>query len=139
MVTEPTGVPVQSFLDETVTDPQKRADAEALIAMMSDATGEEPYLWGPSIIGFGTYHYRYDSGHEGDAPQVAFAPRAREFSLYLSTEQEVRDALLPDLGPHRAAKGCVYVKRLDNLDLDVLRRLVDATVAQARSMDTTAT
>jgi hypothetical protein len=125
--TKPTGVSVGEFLAK-VEDPQKRADSAVLIEMMERITGEKPYMWGPSIIGFGKFHYKYDSGHEGDTCRAGFSPRKAEFSIYLSGYwPEVADkhnALLARLGKHRMGKGCLYVKRLSDVDVKVLEKLV---------------
>lgn len=133
-MTRPTEVAVADFL-AGVADPVVRADAGRLVDLMSEVTGTSPRMWGGSIIGFGGYHYRYASGREGDAPLVGFAPRKRETALYLTTEPEVRDALLPRLGRHRAGASCVYIKRIDDVDDTVLRELVERTVEFTRSQD----
>lgn len=133
--TVPTGAPVTAFLDG-VADERKRADAWRLVELMQAATGEPPALWGSSIVGFGSYHYRYESGHEGDAPLVGFSPRARAFSLYLSCDIERERERLDRLGKHKTGKGCLYVTRLADVDEDVLRELIDASVAEARRRDT---
>jgi hypothetical protein len=121
--TQPTAVPVSEFLDR-VPDPGRRADARALCALMEQATGEPPAMWGPSIVGFGRYHYRYESGREGDAPAAGFAPRGRELVVYLVAHSERSEALLARLGRHKAGKGCVYIRRLADVDEAVLRELV---------------
>jgi hypothetical protein len=122
-----TGASVGEFLAK-VEDPQKRADSAVLIEMMERITGEEPRMWGPTIIGFGRYHYKYDSGHEGESCRAAFSPRDAELSIYLSGYwkeiEERHNALLKKLGKHRTGKSCLYVKRLENVDLKVLEELV---------------
>lgn len=133
--TLPTGAPVDAFL-VGIADERKRADSFRLVELMRAATGEPPVLWGGSIVGFGSYHYRYASGHEGDAPLVGFSPRARAFSLYLSCDIEQHQGQLDRLGKHRHGKGCLYVTRLSDVDEVVLRELIDASVAEARSRDT---
>ena len=110
-------------------DPAQRADSLELVAMLRAATGHEAVLWAGGIVGFGQYHYRYDSGHEGDAPRIGFSPRRRELVLYLAPEFEARDALLARLGRHRTGKACVYVKRLADVDRAALQALVSASVA----------
>jgi Domain of unknown function (DU1801) len=135
--TKPTGADVEAFLDG-IPDDRSRADARALGALMAEVTGEQPVLWGPSIVGFGTYHYRYDSGHEGDAPLTAFSPRKQHLVIYLVSGFEDRHrALVEQVGPHRAGKGCLYVKRLADVDLAVLRQLIDRSVRVHRGVDTT--
>lgn len=129
--TKPTAVSVEGFL-ATVASEQRRADSAVLIELMSRITGKPPHMWGPSIIGFDTYHYRYASGHEGDAPLAAFSPRKTEFSIYLSCEDEALSELLARLGKHRMAKACLYVKKLADIDLQVLEQLIRESVASAR-------
>jgi hypothetical protein len=122
---------VQQFLDG-VADEAKRADSWRLVAMMAAATGTEPKMWGASIVGFGSYHYKYESGHEGDACLLGFSPRKAEFSIYLSCRLDRHAQQLAKLGKHRAGKGCLYVKRLADVDLKVLEALLAAGVAEAR-------
>jgi hypothetical protein len=124
--TRPDTGDVGEFLD-ALNDPAKRADSEWLIGMMSEISGHPPVLWG-TMIGFGQYHYKYSSGHEGDAFRIGFAPRKAEFSLYVlvaydGAETERQTDLLNRLGKHRAGKSCLYVKRLADIDLAVLREL----------------
>ncbi|MCA9541001.1 MAG: DUF1801 domain-containing protein [Myxococcales bacterium] len=115
-----------------VTDDNKRADCHALIEMMRAATGEPPRMWGPSIIGFGTYHYRYETGREGDWPLVAFSPRAKNLTLYIMPGFGEYDALMARLGKHKTGKSCLYVNKLADLDLEVLQALIDGSVATMR-------
>lgn len=127
---------VNAFVDQ-VEDPVRRADSLVLLALMQEASGEKPVLWG-SMIGFGHYHYRYASGHEGDSFLIGFAPRKAAFSLYLlgcyfPDATERREALLARLGKHRLGKGCLYVKRLSDIDLDPLRELAALSVHQLRA------
>ncbi len=128
--TRPTQVSVDAFLD-AVADPQRREDAKALRAMMERLSGEPAQMWGPSIVGFGRYHYRYDSGHEGDMCQVGFSPRARELVLYIVPGFGA-DELMARLGKHRAGKSCLYVKRLADVDQGVLEELVSRSLAYVR-------
>jgi hypothetical protein len=131
--TGPTGASVGEFIAQ-VEDPQKRADSAVLIEMMARITGEKPKMWGPSIIGFGRYHYKYDSGHEGESCLAAFSPRKAEFSIYLWPEAEGwREKLLNKLGKHRMGKGCLYVKKLENIDLRVLEQLVKLSFDAAKA------
>lgn len=134
--TRETDVAVGEFLSK-VEDPQKRADSAVLIEMMERVTGKPPKMWGPSIIGFGLYHYKYDSGHEGDSCLAGFSPRKAEFSIYLNGGYfpemvEKRQALLAKLGKHRMGKGCLYVKKLENIDLKVLEQLVKLSYASLK-------
>lgn len=129
--TKPTAVSVADFI-AAVEDPKRRADAEAACALLAEATGEPATMWGPSIIGFGAYHYRYASGHEGDAPLVGFSPRKTSLVFYLSGCEERRGDQLARLGKYKAGKGCVYVNRLSDVDADVLREMAVASVASLR-------
>ena len=123
--TRRTEASVAGFL-AAVPDEQRRQDARRLCAMMREITGEPPTMWGTSIIGFGTYHYRYASGHEGDAPLASFSPRRQHLAIYLVGEFGDRyQSVLARLGPHQTGKGCLYLKRLDDVDHDALRELVD--------------
>jgi hypothetical protein len=102
---------------------------------MQDLTGEPPAMWGPTIVGFGSYHYRYDSGHEGDAPLVGFSPRKQNLVVYLVGGYEERyPALLEALGPHKTGKGCLYLRRLPAVDQAVLRELIDRTARVHRAV-----
>jgi Domain of unknown function (DU1801) len=134
-VTAPTGQPVEEFL-AAVPNEGRRADACQLIVLMREVTGEEPVMWGPSIVGFGRYHYRYDSGREGDSALVGFSPRKQHLVVYLVGGFEGRYAsVLARLGPHKTGKGCLYLKRLGGVDLDVLRELIDRSVRVHRGVD----
>lgn len=130
--TKPTMISVEDFLDG-VTDASKKADALALIDLMRKATGEKPVMWGPSIIGFGSYHYRYESGREGDSPIVGFSPRKSALVLYIVPGFREAEPLLAKLGKHTTGKSCLYVKRLADVDLGILRQLVDQSVAAVRA------
>jgi hypothetical protein len=129
--TTETSAPVQKFLD-AVAEETKRADSWKLVEMMAKATGAEPKMWGPSIVGFGSCHYRYESGHEGDMCVVGFSPRKAAISLYLSCALDRHARLLAKLGKHTAGKGCLYVKRLADVDLKVLETLLAEAIAEAR-------
>lgn len=126
--TRPTTASVATHLAAVTTDAQ-RADADWLVALMRRITKEEPRMWGPSIVGFGSYHYKYASGHEGDSALTGFAVRKNEFALYIVAGLEGQETLLARLGKHRAAKACLYVKRLADLDLQVLEQLIAGSVA----------
>lgn len=128
---KPAEISVTEFLMQ-LEDPQKRADSQVLIEMMTRVTGKKAKIWAYGIVGFGQYRYRYASGHEGESMLAAFAPRKAEFSIYLDGrgDTEERDRLLVQLGKHRMGKGCLYVKRLDQIDLAVLEKLIrDAMVS----------
>src|SRR4051812_34217353 len=112
---------------KTIEDKQRQQDCNGIISLMKEASGFEPKMWGPSIIGFGTYHYKYDSGHEGDAPLVGFAPRKSEFALYIANF-DGKEALLQKFGKHKTAKACVYIKKLEDVDAAVLKKLATGSV-----------
>jgi Domain of unknown function (DU1801) len=131
----PAGTSVAAFL-ASVPDQQRRADAERLCALMREVTGEPPVMWGTSIIGFGSYHYRYASGHEGDSALVSFSPRKQHLVLYLAVDFETRyPAAMARLGPHRTGKGCLYLRRLADVDRDALRELIGGSVGVHRGID----
>ena len=121
--TKPTKVSPAAFIKE-VADKGRQKDARELVAMMRDITGHAPKMWGPSIVGFGSYHYRYESGREGDAPLAGFSPRKAALVIYLGSGLDNRK-LMAKLGKHTAGKGCLYVKSLDDVDRRVLRTLVE--------------
>jgi hypothetical protein len=121
--TQPTTVPVAQFI-AGVEHPQRRADAMVLLELMERITGEPAVMWGPSIIGFGQYHYKYASGREGDMAAAGFSPRKAEQVIYLYVEDESQDGLLDRLGPHRFGKCCLYIKRLADVDMKVLEQLI---------------
>jgi hypothetical protein len=122
--TGPTDADVGAFL-AAVQPAARRADGETLLALMGEVTGEPATMWGPSMIGFGHLHYRYESGREGDTFAVGFSPRKARLSLYGLTNAPASADLLERLGEHRRGAGCVYVTRLALVDLDVLRELVE--------------
>jgi len=126
--TKPTEVSVTDFI-EAVENEQKRKDSYRLIQLMKDVSGEEPHMWGPSIIGFGSYHYKYKSGHEGDAPILGFSPRKAAISLYAFTGLEKHKHLLDSLGKFTMGKACIYVKKLDDIDEQSLKVLMKETIS----------
>lgn len=133
--TLPTGADVDAFI-AAVPDQTRRDDARTLCGLLADWTGEPPAMWGSSIVGFGSYHYRYESGHEGDSALASFAPRKQATVVYLAGYFEGEDAaLLERLGPVKTGKGCLYIKRLDDVDRDVLRELIDRSVRVRRDAD----
>jgi hypothetical protein len=113
---------------ENIENPKKREDAYKLLDLFSETTGYPAKMWGPSIIGFGTYHYKYKSGHEGDAPLAGFSPRKAKISLYFATGDSERATLLQDLGKHTAAKACVYINKVADINVDVLKELINQSV-----------
>ncbi|MCM3875042.1 MAG: DUF1801 domain-containing protein [Thermoanaerobaculia bacterium] len=129
--TKPTRSSVAAFIG-AVADEKKRADAKALVTLMRDATGEKPRMWGPSIIGFGSCHYTYESGREGDMPLVGFSPRKAATVLYVSAGFPGSESLFARLGKHTKSGYCLYVKRLTDVDQKVLEKMVVKSVAAMR-------
>ena len=125
--TRETDADVDAFLD-TVEPETKRAEAREIVAMLQEATGEPPRMWGKSIVGFGHYHYVYASGREGDWMRIGFSPRKARHVLYLIDGYDEREALLDRLGKHKLGKSCLYINKLDDIDRAVLRELVDASL-----------
>ena len=131
MKTVPTDASVDAFID-AVEDPQRRADCRTVATMMAEVTGAPARMWGPSIVGFGSYHYRYESGREGDFMETGFSPRKRALTIYVMAGFSDCEALLAKLGRHTTGKSCLYVKRLADVDVAVLRELVDSSVRFVR-------
>jgi len=129
--TKPTGASVDDYIAERGSE-QQRADCHELIALLKKVTRHPPRMWGPSIVGFGSYRYTYDSGHSGEAPLVGFAIRGRELVVYVYADGEEQQALLSKLGKHKMGKVCLYFKRLADLDTSVLEKLVAGSVAEMR-------
>jgi hypothetical protein len=125
--TKPTEQSVEAFLNQ-VSDEETREDCFAIIKLMTKVTGQPPKMWGPSIVGFGKYHYKYESGHEGEICLVGFSPRKQSLSLYVLAGFPGRDDLLKKLGKHKAGKGCLYIKKLEDIDLGVLENLIIKTI-----------
>lgn len=113
---------------ENVESSKKREDAYKLLDIFTETTGYEAKMWGPSIIGFGAYHYKYKSGHEGDAPLVGFSPRKAKISLYFAVGDTKREELLKDFGKHTTGKACVYINKVADIDLDVLKALIHQSI-----------
>ncbi|MFD1772335.1 DUF1801 domain-containing protein [Paenibacillus rhizophilus] len=113
---------------ENVDHPKKREDAYMLLDIFTETTGFPAKMWGPSIIGFGSYHYKYATGHEGDAPLVGFSPRKAKISLYLAPYDTEREALLADFGKYMAGKGCVYINKVADIKVEVLKALIAQSV-----------
>ncbi|WP_426473103.1 DUF1801 domain-containing protein [Chryseobacterium balustinum] len=118
-----TEVDVKDFLDSYVDNEHKRTDSLQLIELMKEWSDSEPKMWRPSIIGFGNYHYKYASGHEGDAPVIGFSPRKAAFSLYVYSDTEKSKLLLPDLGKFKMSKACIYIKKLSDINIPILKEL----------------
>jgi Domain of unknown function (DU1801) len=121
--TAETNVNVTDFINSFVDKDLKKQDSFRLIELMRDWSGFEPKMWGPTIIGFGSYHYKYASGHEGDAPLLGFSPRKAEFSLYVTVPGQENKKLLDQLGKYKMSKACIYFKKLDDLNLHILEKL----------------
>lgn len=113
---------------ESVESEKKKADAYQLLDIFEEVTGFKAKMWGPSIIGFGSYHYKYASGHQGDAPLAGFSPRKAKHTLYLAYESEEREKLLENFGKHAKSKACIYVNKLADIDIDVLKELIKQSV-----------
>jgi hypothetical protein len=119
-----------AFIDAVKSD-VKRKDSHELVAMMQDITGAPPKMWGPSIVGFGQYHYKYDSGREGDICLTGFSPRSGALVVYLGPGID-NEKLMAKLGKHKHGKGCLYINKLDDVDRGILRKLIEYSVAQMR-------
>jgi len=130
--TKPTELSAAAFID-ALPDETRRADAKRLIKLMQSATGEKPKMWGPSIVGFGSHHYKYESGREGDMPLAGFSPRKAATVLYGLMGSGESEALLAKLGKHTTGKGCLYIKKLADVDQKVLETLVVKSVAAKRA------
>jgi hypothetical protein len=132
--TKPTEVSAAAFVD--ALEPARRSDAKALITLMKNATGEKPKMWGPSIIGFGTHHYKYESGREGQTMLVGFSPRKSATVLYGLRGSKDAETLLAKLGKHTTGKGCLYIKKLSDVDPTVLEELIVKSVAAKNASQT---
>ena len=130
--TKPTELSVSTFID-ALPDETRRADAKVLVKLMQNAVGEKPKMWGPSIIGFGSCHYKYDSGRQGDMPLIAFSPRKAATVLYSVIGFTDADALLAKLGKHTTGKGCLYIKKLEDIDQKVLEAMFVKSLAAKRT------
>ncbi len=125
--TTKTDLSVDAFIDG-VEDKQKQADCRVLIEVMKQVTNDEPKMWGPSIVGFGNYHYKYASGREGDWFHVGFSPRKQNLTMYIMDGFEAYRDYLAELGKFKTGKSCLYVKKLDDVNMDVLQELIEASV-----------
>lgn len=126
--TKETGESVTEFIEQ-VESPKKREDAYKLLDIFTETTGYEAKMWGPSIIGFGSYHYKYETGHEGDAPLVGFSPRKTKISLYFAAGEPGREKLLKDFGKHTTGKACVYINKTTDINEDILKQLINSSIA----------
>lgn len=129
--TKETNDSVTAFLN-SVKDEQKRKDCFEIAGMMQKATGLLPKMWGPGIVGFGSYHYKYESGHEGDMCLMGFSPRKQNITLYVSNDINKYDDLLKKLGKHKTGKSCLYINSLDKVNVEVLKEIIEKSVAGSR-------
>lgn len=129
----PTDSNVLEFINTFATTEQKRQDSFQLLELMENVTGFEPKMWGPSIIGFGSYHYKYDSGHEGDAPLIGFSPRKTAISLYVFTGLQEHQYLLENLGKFKIGKSCIYANKLSDINQQELMKLMLETITFLKS------
>src|SRR5262249_13205268 len=127
--TRPTEASVEAYLAK-IENPDRRADCVALARLMTRATRHQPKMWGTSIVGFGSYHYKYESGREGDSCLTGFSSRKSNISIYLTAGALARQELLARLGKHKTGKGCLYIRRLDDVDLGALEQLIGAALAE---------
>lgn len=125
--TKPTKESVKDFLNR-IPQAERREDCFAVAKMMEEITGEKPKMWGPGIVGFGTWHYKYASGHEGDWPVAAFSPRKKDLTLYFMPGFEGRTELMEKLGKHSVGKSCLYIKRLSDIHLPTLKKLIKTSI-----------
>lgn len=117
----------------SVSDEKKQADCFSIIEIMKQVSGLEPKMWGPAIVGFGSYHYKYESGREGDAPLVGFSPRKEAISLYLALSLEERAELLKDFGKHKTAKSCIYINRLEDINIPVFEKMIAYSIKRMQN------
>lgn len=122
---------VDAYL-KAIEDPARRTDCQALVRLMQTITGERPRMWGSNIVGFGSYHYRYESGREGDSCATGFSSRKTDISVYLTADFAGQEALLARLGKHKMGKACLSIRRLSDVDIDVLEQLVAGSVEAVR-------
>ena len=122
---------VTAFL-ATIADAKKREDCRTIIQLITNHTGIEPKMWGPAIVGFGSYHYKYESGREGDAPLTGLAARANAITLYLGSAFKDREELLSKFGKHKTGKGCVYIKNIEDIDTGILIQMVKNSIEHRR-------
>jgi hypothetical protein len=130
--TKPTNESVKEFINK-IADEERRADCFEVAKIMEEVTGEKPKMWGPSIVGFGSYHYKYESGREGDWPVAAFSPRKKDLTVYLMMGFEKHHELMQKLGKHSTSKSCLYIKRLSDIHTPTLKKLIRASVKQLKS------
>ena len=132
--TKPNDASVRSFID-SIEDPQRKADSEVVMKLMRRLTGNRPKMWGSSIVGFGTYHYKYDSGREGEWFRAGFSPRKQSLTLYIMGGFSPHGKLMERLGKHTTGRGCLYIKKLENVKMEVLEKLIAASLKVVDKMD----
>jgi len=130
--TKPTEASVKEFLNQ-IPDKERRDDCFAIAKMMEEATGAKPKMWGPSIVGFGSFHYKYDSGREGDWLLIGFSPRKNDLTLYLMMGFEQHAELMQQLGKYKTGKSCLYIKRLSDVHVPTLKKLIKASLKSLRA------
>lgn len=130
--TTETKASVSGYLN-TIKDEKRRKDFSAIIELIKKNTGLEPKMWGTAIVGFGSYHYKYESGHEGDAPLTGLASRANAITLYLSSGFDKREELLLEFGKYKTGKACIYIQKLDDIDKDILVRMVKNSIDHTKN------
>jgi hypothetical protein len=123
---------VKDFIKK-IPEAERQKDALVIVDIMEKQSGFPAKMWGPAIIGFGTYHYKYESGHEGDSPLIGFSPRKAEFALYLSSAFEKREELLKQFGKHKTGKACIYIKKIEDIHVDVLKKMVAASLKYSKA------
>jgi hypothetical protein len=131
--TTKTNQSVDDFINEVESE-TKRNDSRRLIEMMSAITGEKPYMYGPTIVGFGNYHYKYATGHEGDAPLAGFSPRKAALTIYVASKFPERDKLIEKLGKCKVSVSCIYARKLDDLDEGVLKKMIMASMKHMKKL-----
>ncbi|MFC4209608.1 DUF1801 domain-containing protein [Pedobacter lithocola] len=124
---------VAAFLN-SITDESKRKDSFELVKIFEDASAHEAKMWGTAIVGFGSYHYKYASGHEGDAPLAGFSPRKDAFALYFSLNNDDRERLLKTFGKHKSGKACVYIKKLNDINTSILKEMIITSIAEIKKL-----
>jgi hypothetical protein len=129
--TKPTKASVKEFLNQ-IPDKERREDCFAVAKIMEEITGDKPKMWGPSIVGFGTYHYKYASGREGDWPVTGFSPRKKDLTLYIMMGFRKHADLMEKLGKHSTGKSCLYIKRLSDIHVPTLKKLIKSSLKDLR-------
>ncbi len=130
--TRPTDASVRDYMDG-IEDPGRKKDCEEILSLMKEVTGEEPVMWGNSIVGFGSYHYKYDSGREGDMILTGFSNRKQNISIYIMSGFKKHEELLKKIGTFKTGKSCFYIKRLSDIDTDVLKELIQHSVQDVKN------